>query len=531
LSPNFAALPAGAPSIPLSKVQATVTGQDDKSVTHEAQFANGSATLTFNVTVSGSSSKFEVEYAAFDLQGVLAYSGQQTITIHAGLNDSLPSPTLVPDGPDAKITALRVAPNPVTLYAGNTANLTPTGILPNEETITPRVGWTSSNVAIATISEAGVVSAISQGTATITATSRNGLTAAVPVTVNVVRVLPDSAEKLLGGTQQFSVADAPQGSQFVWTVNGVQGGNATFGTITASGFYTAPRTLPTPSTFQVCAAQAAATGCAKVVLSAIPTGGGDVIVLNDINLFRSEADTPNNRLFFQNLAQFPTNGVRGTQVGVLMHRGHSSVCGTDQACSETSTAPLNETLTQAGFTITNEDNTQATITAIPASIKVIFLWTPTVAYTNAEINVLKAFAIQGGRIVFVGEWDSYYTAAGIATENAFFASMGAQMTNTGGALDCGSVTLPAASLRPHQVTTGMTGLTIACASQVVPGPNDYPFLYDQTNTVVLGAVAKIDFTPLPPDPIILNRVPTRSVAAPVDSNVRSWGRVSPAKTP
>jgi hypothetical protein len=109
--------------------------------------------------------------------------------------------------------------------------------------------------------------------------------------------------------------------------------------------------------------------------------------------------------------------------------------------------------------------------------------------------------------------------------------MGAQMTNTGGALDCGSVALPAASLRPHQVTTGMTGLTIACASQVVPGPNDYPFLYDQTNTVVLGAVAKIDFTPLPPDPIILNRVPTRSVATPVDSNVRSWGRVSPAKTP
>ncbi|TFU25446.1 hypothetical protein E0687_10975 [Thermus tengchongensis] len=31
----------------------------------------------------------------------------------------------------------------------------------------------------------------------------------------------------------------------------------------------------------------------------------------------------------------------------------------------------------------------------------------------------------------------------------------------------------------------------------MPGPNDYPFYYDSTNTKVLSAVATIDVTPLP----------------------------------
>jgi hypothetical protein len=70
------------------------------------------------------------------------------------------------------------------------------------------------------------------------------------------------------------------------------------------------------------------------------------------------------------------------------------------------------------------------------------------------------------------------------------------MTNTGGSFDNGYVVEPASSLRPHQVTTGLTDLTVAAASEVIPGPNDYPLLYDLTGLHVLAAVAKIDVTPL-----------------------------------
>jgi hypothetical protein len=157
---------------------------------------------------------------------------------------------------------------------------------------------------------------------------------------------------------------------------------------------------------------------------------------------------------------------------------------------------MRSVINAAGYSITDIYSTSGSIASIPADVKVVFLWNPLVPYTTAEINVFKQFADEGGRVVFVGEWDEYY-GSGIALENQFLLDMGAVMTNTGGAVDCGYTDLPAASLRPHQITTGMDGVRIACASVIVPGPEDYPFLYDSTNTLVLAGVAKIDTTPLP----------------------------------
>ena len=126
----------------------------------------------------------------------------------------------------------------------------------------------------------------------------------------------------------------------------------------------------------------------------------------------------------------------------------------------------------------------------------IFLWNPLVQYTAAEVNAFKQFAEEGGRVVFVGEHSGYYSD-GIPIENQFLLDMGAVMTNIGQAVDCGYNVLPSASLRPHQITEGMTDVTIACSSVIVPGEQDYPLYYDSTNTQVLSGVAKIDTTPLP----------------------------------
>ena len=239
------------------------------------------------------------------------------------------------------------------------------------------------------------------------------------------------------------------------------------------------------------------TGCASVTIKPIPSTGGEVVVFNDINLFDAGASSTNNNQFYRNLVQFTAPGARASQTGVMMHRGHSSRCGyAGGPCVSGALAGFYSVLTGAGFNITDIDNSSAAITSIPASIKVLFLWNPVTSYASAEINVMKQFASEGGRIIFIGEWDGYYGTAGIATENAFFASMGAQMTNQGGAYDCGRVDLPASSLRPHQITAGMNGLRIGCASRVLPGPNDYPLFYNTGNTIVLGAVAKVDLTPL-----------------------------------
>ncbi len=152
-------------------------------------------------------------------------------------------------------------------------------------------------------------------------------------------------------------------------------------------------------------------------------------------------------------------------------------------------------ITNAGFTI--DDVITDLTAAIDPKYKAVFLLLPSVPFTVAEINNLKAFSADGGRIVFIGEHEGFYLAAGISTENTFFQNMGAQMTNSGGAFDCGTyIAEPASRLRPHQVTTGLTQLTIACASEVIPGPNDYPFLYSLDGLHVLAAAAKVDVSPL-----------------------------------
>jgi len=65
-------------------------------------------------------------------------------------------------------------------------------------------------------------------------------------------------------TAQFSAAVANSSNQSViWQVNGISGGNSTTGTISATGLYTAPLTLPSPNSVTISAtsqASASATG-------------------------------------------------------------------------------------------------------------------------------------------------------------------------------------------------------------------------------------------------------------------------------
>jgi len=65
--------------------------------------------------------------------------------------------------------------------------------------------------------------------------------------------------------QQFTATVTNASNTAVsWQVNGVAGGNATFGIITSAGLYTAPATLPSPANFNVTAiAQADTTKTAS----------------------------------------------------------------------------------------------------------------------------------------------------------------------------------------------------------------------------------------------------------------------------
>ncbi|HEY4303324.1 MAG TPA: Ig-like domain-containing protein [Gemmatimonadaceae bacterium] len=360
--------------------------------------------------------------------------------------------------------------------------------------------FTTSDGAVATVSATGQVTAIGWGVATITAKIES-FTATTSVTVvGPLVVSPGTSNKLPNGTQQFTVLAGGNGP-FTWTVNGIAGGNATFGTIDVKGFYNAPAATPTPASFEICAIQAspATKGCTTMTINVVPPPGADVIVFNDVNIFNSPvnsatfADSANNRQLFRNIVGYTAPGIRATKTKVAMYFGHHSLLDSTVFANDAHFDTFKKELTQVGFGI---DSLRTDLVApLDPAYKVIMLFLPTTAFSNAEINNLKQFSADGGRIVFVGEWVPLYT--GQQTENDFLSAMGAKMTNIGGAFDNGGVNIPATSLRQHQITTGMTGLWVAAASEVGPGPNDFAIIYDHTNTHVLVAAARVDVTPLP----------------------------------
>ena len=68
--------------------------------------------------------------------------------------------------------------------------------------------------------------------------------------ITSVTVSPGTANLFVKANQQFTVNVQGTGgfsSTVTWVVNDLQGGNATVGTITSSGLYTAPSAVPSPA--------------------------------------------------------------------------------------------------------------------------------------------------------------------------------------------------------------------------------------------------------------------------------------------
>ena len=97
-----------------------------------------------------------------------------------------------------------------------------------------------------------------------------------PPTVNVA-VSPSSATLNTGASLQFSATVAGSSNTAVtWTVNNLAGGNATVGTISGAGFYTAPAAVPNPASVTIRAtsvADATAFSTANISVTAPPGGG------------------------------------------------------------------------------------------------------------------------------------------------------------------------------------------------------------------------------------------------------------------
>src|SRR5262250_295173 len=73
-----------------------------------------------------------------------------------------------------------------------------------------------------------------------------------PPPVVYITISPLNASVNLGSTLQFTETTSGSAiTDVTWQVNGIEGGNATYGTISPTGLYTPPATVPSPGTVTV----------------------------------------------------------------------------------------------------------------------------------------------------------------------------------------------------------------------------------------------------------------------------------------
>jgi thiol:disulfide interchange protein DsbA len=242
---------------------------------------NGSATGSISGAANGASARVVAPTSgSFTVQVEVTDDAGRTDIAQALLSSTAVSSTapasaghaacIAPISPTLPIT-VTVAPSGTAVQAGIGTQIFTAAVT---STATTAVSWEvngipGGNTTFGTISSVGVyaaplnvpssptVSVNAVSVADATKTGFAGVTITAPVAVSVS---PTTAVVLAAtGTQAFTatVSNAGANTAVSWQVNGIAGGNATVGTISSAGLYTAPATIPSPATVTVSAVSAA----------------------------------------------------------------------------------------------------------------------------------------------------------------------------------------------------------------------------------------------------------------------------------
>ncbi len=164
--------------ITFAKPSGTNNGSTDRGA------ANNANTLTIGTTVVDLQNN--CEFNQWYTESIKAESDVSAITIDLGKWSSVAIAKIeIVDSTDVFATGVTLDKTAVTLKEGETATLAAT-IVP-ENTTNKTLTWSSDKEEVATVAD-GVVAAVAEGTATITVTTSNGVTATCTVTVEKVTV-------------------------------------------------------------------------------------------------------------------------------------------------------------------------------------------------------------------------------------------------------------------------------------------------------------------------------------------------------
>jgi len=210
-SGNFtASAPVTVTEVALVRLDVTPTGQSletggTRQFTATGTFANNS---TQDLTNSVTWRSLQPDVASISATGLATGQAPGTATIIAERGAVSGGAQLTVINPP--LTALQVVPSSATLVRGTTVQLGAQARFGSGsfQNVTGQVTWTSSNVAVATVSAQGLVSGVSRGQVNVTASLGNQTAQAVlnvtdPTLTNIV-ISPSNGTLVNGTTRQYT---------------------------------------------------------------------------------------------------------------------------------------------------------------------------------------------------------------------------------------------------------------------------------------------------------------------------------------
>jgi|GEM_PF-5404863 len=169
-------------SLSVTPAESTIASNQTVQLTATATY-NDASTEDISGTVTWTSS--DTSIATVSSSGLVTAVKEGSITITATVPGSTVSGTAAITVEDADPTELSLTPSSVSLLAGTTATLTPSFKPENVNASGVKIKWASSDEKVATVDADGVVTAVSDGETTITATVDDGRGVKATATVTV----------------------------------------------------------------------------------------------------------------------------------------------------------------------------------------------------------------------------------------------------------------------------------------------------------------------------------------------------------
>lgn len=323
--------------------------------------------------------------------------------------------------------------------------------------------------------------------------SSGGTTPPPPPPASIsVAVQPTVATFFLGQTQQFQATVTGSSNTAVnWAVNGIAGGNAVVGTISASGLYTAPAILPATTSVAVTATSAAdsnASATATVTLhddiAVAVSPASATVLIGATQVFSATVTGSGN----------PASGITWSVNGIAGGTASTGTIAAGSNGSATYTAPsvlpVSPAVTITATTVADPTASGSATVTLTDDITVSV--SPASASVPAGgIQVFSATVAGSGNAATGVAWAVDGIAGGNATVGTIVQR--AQSATVAGGGDAATYTAPVTPPSPPDVTitasstadptkTGTASVTITCANLISPASASLSLGQTQTLT-------------------------------------------------